>query len=155
MQYLDAKIDLPTPPHQVGTSTDHQLILVMFYHRLQYLDAKIDPPTPPHQVGTSTDRQLILIDRNRDLYIVGVMKRQPAKLASMVDSALWHNTTGMLAALVDQKLVGVWECVCMCALMVIHVASMLDSALWHNTTGMLAALVDQKPVCVRVCVCVH
>ena len=102
MQYLDAKIDLPTPPHQVGTSTDHQLILVMFYHRLQYLDAKIDPPTPPHQVGTSTDRQLILIDRNRDLYIVGVMKRQPAKLASMVDSALWHNTTGMLAALVDQ-----------------------------------------------------
>ncbi len=57
------------------------------------------------QVGTSTERQLILIDRNRDLYIMSVMKRQPAKLASMVDSALWHNTTGMLAALVDQKLV--------------------------------------------------
>lgn len=59
------------------------------------------------QVGTHTDRQLIFIDRNRDLYIVPVLKRTPTKLAAMVDSALWHDTTGMLAAIVDQKLM-VW-----------------------------------------------
>uniref|UniRef100_A0A7S3R5J7 Intraflagellar transport protein 80 n=1 Tax=Dunaliella tertiolecta TaxID=3047 RepID=A0A7S3R5J7_DUNTE len=72
-----------------------------FQHSLEIKEIQLS------QVGTSTERQLILIDRNRDLYVVGVMKRQPAKLASMVDSALWHNTTGMLAALVDQKLT-VW-----------------------------------------------
>ncbi|KAF5830134.1 hypothetical protein DUNSADRAFT_15000 [Dunaliella salina] len=72
-----------------------------FQHSLEIKEIQLS------QVGTSTERQLILIDRNRDLYIVGIMKRQPAKLASMVDSALWHNTTGMLAALVDQKLT-VW-----------------------------------------------
>ena len=49
---------------------------------------------------------------------------------------------------------GVCACVCVCALMVIHVVSMLDSALWLHTTGMLAALVDQKLVGVWECVCV-
>jgi hypothetical protein len=57
------------------------------------------------QVGTQADRQLIFIDRNRDLYVVPIAKRVPAKLGSMVDSARWHDTTGMLAAMVDQKLV--------------------------------------------------
>uniref|UniRef100_A0A7S2QU27 Intraflagellar transport protein 80 n=2 Tax=Chlamydomonas chlamydogama TaxID=225041 RepID=A0A7S2QU27_9CHLO len=59
------------------------------------------------QVGINTDRQMIFIDRNRDLYVMPIMKRQVAKLGSMVDSALWHDTTGMLAAMVDQKLT-VW-----------------------------------------------
>ena len=62
-------------------------------------------PLAVPQTGTNTDRQLIFIDRNRDLYMVPVMKRTPAKLTAMVDSALWHDTTGMLAAMVDQKLV--------------------------------------------------
>lgn len=59
------------------------------------------------QVGTNADRQLIFIDQNRDLYIMPVMKRSVAKLGSMVDSAYWHDTTGMLAAMMDQKL-NVW-----------------------------------------------
>ncbi len=59
----------------------------------------------PVQAGTASDRQLIFIDRNRDLYVMTVAKREPAKLASMVDSAAWHDSTGMLAAMVDQKLV--------------------------------------------------
>lgn len=58
------------------------------------------------QVGTSADRQLIFIDRNRDLYIMSLAKRTPAKLAAMADSAAWHDTTDMLAGTVDQKLVG-------------------------------------------------
>ena len=57
------------------------------------------------QTGNSADRQLIYIDRNRDMYIMPVMKRTAAKLASMVDSVAWHDSTGMLSALVDQKLV--------------------------------------------------
>ena len=66
------------------------------------------PPSlpPPCQVGSNTDRQLVFIDRNRDMYIMSVMKKQLAKLASMVDGAVWHDTTGMLAGMVDQKLVG-------------------------------------------------
>ncbi len=57
------------------------------------------------QAGTNADRQLIFIDCNRDLYVMPVMKRTVAKLGSMVDSAYWHDTTDMLAAMVDQKLV--------------------------------------------------
>ncbi|MEW5301900.1 MAG: hypothetical protein WDW36_004725 [Sanguina aurantia] len=59
------------------------------------------------QVGTTSDRQLTYIDRNRDLYILPVMKRGPVKLAAMVDSAMWHDATGMLAAMVEQRLT-VW-----------------------------------------------
>lgn len=70
----------------------------------------IAPLLPFTQVGTNTDRQLIFIDRNRDLYVVPVMKRTPAKLASMCDSAAWHDTTGMLGAMVDQKLVRASRC---------------------------------------------
>uniref|UniRef100_A0A7S0WTZ1 Intraflagellar transport protein 80 homolog n=1 Tax=Chlamydomonas leiostraca TaxID=1034604 RepID=A0A7S0WTZ1_9CHLO len=72
-----------------------------FTHSLEIKDISLS------QVGPNTERQLIYIDRNRDLYIVPVMKRVPAKLASMVDSALWHDSTGMLAAMVDCKLT-VW-----------------------------------------------
>jgi len=56
------------------------------------------------QAGGTAERQLSFIDRNRDLYIVSVAKRTVAKLGSMVDSAFWHDTTGMLSAMVDQKL---------------------------------------------------
>lgn len=71
-----------------------------FVHSLEIKEISLS------QHGTNTDRQLIYIDRNRDLYIVGVVKRVATKLASMVDGALWHDTTGMLGAMVDQKLVG-------------------------------------------------
>ncbi|KAG2494842.1 hypothetical protein HYH03_007082 [Edaphochlamys debaryana] len=56
------------------------------------------------QAGTINDRQLIVIDRNRDLYLLPVMKRNIAKLAAMCDSAKWHDATPMLGAMVDQRL---------------------------------------------------
>eukprot|EP00798_Chlamydomonas_sp_ICE-L_P008266 gene8266-1535_t len=59
------------------------------------------------QTGSINNRQLVFIDQNRDLYVMLVVKRSIAKLASMVDSARWHDITGMLAAIVDQKLT-VW-----------------------------------------------
>lgn len=69
-----------------------------FTHNLEITEIALS------QAGNATERQLSFIDRNRDLYITPVNKRTVAKLASMVDSALWHDTTGMLAGAVDQKL---------------------------------------------------
>lgn len=57
--------------------------------------------------GTLAQRQLVFIDRNRDMYILGVLKRGCAKLASMVDAMAWHSSTNMLAAMADLKL-SVW-----------------------------------------------
>ena len=63
------------------------------------------------QTGTVQDRQLTFIDRNRDLYVVPlgstITSKKPAvptKLGGMVDSARWHDTTGMLSAMIDQRL---------------------------------------------------
>lgn len=59
------------------------------------------------QAGTINDRMLIFVDRNRDLYLLPIMKRNVAKLAAMCDSARWHDATPMLSATVDQRL-SVW-----------------------------------------------
>jgi hypothetical protein len=45
----------------------------------------------------------------RDLYLLPVMKRNVAKLAAMCDSARWHDATPLLAAMVDQRLVRLWN----------------------------------------------
>ena len=99
--------DPPSPlslPLQTGTSAVRlpTLNLPMCY---PHCPPSLLPPSGP-QTGTSADRQLIFIDRNRDMYIMPVMKRTVAKLASMVDSVFWHDSTGMLSAIIDQKLVG-------------------------------------------------
>jgi intraflagellar transport protein 80 len=49
----------------------------------------------------------VFIDRNRDLYITPVLKPHVVKMGAMCDSVVWHESTDMLAAMVDQKLV-VW-----------------------------------------------
>lgn len=72
----------------------------MFAHSLEIKEIALS------QAGNINERQLIFIDRNRDLYLMPVMKRAVAKLGAMVDSARWHDATGMLAAIVDQRLVG-------------------------------------------------
>eukprot|EP00227_Mantoniella_beaufortii_P020105 CAMPEP_0197575096 /NCGR_PEP_ID=MMETSP1326-20131121/609_1 /TAXON_ID=1155430 /ORGANISM="Genus nov. species nov., Strain RCC2288" /LENGTH=759 /DNA_ID=CAMNT_0043137801 /DNA_START=154 /DNA_END=2433 /DNA_ORIENTATION=+ len=59
------------------------------------------------QTGSTPDRKLVFIDRNRDLYITPVLKAATYKLGTMVDSCRWNDTTDMLAAMVDQRLV-VW-----------------------------------------------
>jgi len=53
------------------------------------------------------ERKLVFIDRNRDLYITPVLKPHVVKMGTMCDSVVWHESTDMLAAMVDQKLV-VW-----------------------------------------------
>jgi len=75
------------------------------------------------QHGLAIDRKLYVLDRNHDLYIALINppsaaaggkggRKGPAvpsmiKLASMVDCAIWHDTTDMLAAVCDSK-VTVW-----------------------------------------------
>jgi intraflagellar transport protein 80 len=61
------------------------------------------------QAGTAASRQLAFIDSNRDLHLLDVGSRAVVKLASMVDSAVWHDTSNMLAAVADDKLL-VWHC---------------------------------------------
>mmetsp|Transcript_28907 Transcript_28907/g.81402 ORF Transcript_28907/g.81402 Transcript_28907/m.81402 type:complete len:781 (+) Transcript_28907:949-3291(+) len=78
--------------------------------------------------GGLPDRRLLLLDRNRDLYITPVSSSTAAagpgaggqpqpgggpspgmlvKLGAMVDSALWHDESDMLVAMVDGRLT-VW-----------------------------------------------
>ena len=79
------------------------------------------------QHGLAIDRKLYVLDRNHDLYIALINppsaaaggkggRKGPAvpsmiKLASMVDCAIWHDTTDMLAAVCDSK-VTVWCASC-------------------------------------------
>ncbi|KAJ4459892.1 putative intraflagellar transport protein 80 [Paratrimastix pyriformis] len=44
---------------------------------------------------------LAMIDRNRGLHLINVRTREMVKLASVVDSICWHDSTDMLAAVTD------------------------------------------------------
>ena len=60
-----------------------------------------------NQAGPSTERKLVFIDRNGDLYITPLLSPALVKLGAMVASVLWHESSNMLAAMMDRKLV-VW-----------------------------------------------
>ncbi|KAH8859384.1 Intraflagellar transport protein 80 like [Schistosoma japonicum] len=64
-----------------------------------------------NQLGNSFDRRLILLDKNNDLYLMSVRqlgnKRKMIKLATMVSSCLWAETSNILAAITNDKLV-IW-----------------------------------------------
>jgi len=59
------------------------------------------------QSGLISDRKIIFIDKNRDLFIAQIHKPSNFKLATMVDSAIWHDSTDVLCAVSDGKLL-VW-----------------------------------------------
>eukprot|EP00002_Diphylleia_rotans_P010897 TRINITY_DN2155_c0_g1_i7.p1 TRINITY_DN2155_c0_g1~~TRINITY_DN2155_c0_g1_i7.p1 ORF type:complete len:666 (-),score=114.98 TRINITY_DN2155_c0_g1_i7:671-2668(-) len=56
------------------------------------------------QHGPASERKLAIIDRNRELYLTSITKPNLVKVATMVSSVLWHDTTSVLAVLMDQKL---------------------------------------------------
>jgi intraflagellar transport protein 80 len=60
-----------------------------------------------NQTGPSLDRKLVFIDRNRDLYICTLRGHEKYKLATMVDSIKWNDSTQMLVAIADSKFI-VW-----------------------------------------------
>lgn len=59
------------------------------------------------QTGLVSDRKLLFIDRNRDLFLATVHRPSNVKLGPMVDTAMWSDTTDVLAAVSDSKLI-VW-----------------------------------------------
>mmetsp|Transcript_35722 Transcript_35722/g.63833 ORF Transcript_35722/g.63833 Transcript_35722/m.63833 type:complete len:770 (-) Transcript_35722:267-2576(-) len=61
-----------------------------------------------NQFGPQSERKAAIIDRNRDLYLCSVsQKSQMYKLATMVASVKWNDTSEILVAIADGKLV-VW-----------------------------------------------
>ena len=70
-------------------------------HSLEVLEISLD------QHGPASERKVALIDRNRDLHVTTVHKQQVFKLGAMVDTCMWNDATGMLAAYMDGKFV-VW-----------------------------------------------
>ncbi|CAH8493309.1 unnamed protein product [Schistosoma mattheei] len=64
-----------------------------------------------NQMGNSFDRRLALLDNNKDLYLMSIRilgnQRKMVKLATMVSSFLWAETSNILAAITNDKLV-IW-----------------------------------------------
>jgi intraflagellar transport protein 80 len=59
-----------------------------------------------NQQGSGADRQIAILDKNKDLYLTKAMQGdRTEKLGSMVDTFMWNDTTDMLIALIDEKLV--------------------------------------------------
>jgi len=59
-----------------------------------------------NQQGTGGDRQVAILDNNKDLYLTKVMHpERTEKLGAMIETFMWNDTTDMLIALVDEKLV--------------------------------------------------
>lgn len=61
-----------------------------------------------NQQGSGADRKIAILDKNKDLYLTKAMHSDRSgteKLGSMVDTFSWNDSTDMLIALVDEKLV--------------------------------------------------
>jgi len=59
-----------------------------------------------NQQGSGADRKLAVLDKNKDLYLTKAMHSdRTEKLGAMVDTFMWNDTTDMLIALIDEKLV--------------------------------------------------
>lgn len=55
--------------------------------------------------GPTEDRKIFFIDRNRDLYLARLSTKGSYKLQAQVDSAAWNNSSEILIAIADSKLV--------------------------------------------------
>jgi len=59
-----------------------------------------------NQQGSGADRTIAILDKNKDLYLTkAVHPDRTEKLGAMVDSFMWNDSTDMLIALIDEKLV--------------------------------------------------
>ena len=55
------------------------------------------------QSGPSSARKIAFLDRNMDLYLAEVHRPEPFKLATVVDSFAWNDSTDILAAVADRR----------------------------------------------------
>ncbi|CAH8502920.1 unnamed protein product [Heterobilharzia americana] len=64
-----------------------------------------------NQLGNSFDRRLAVLDKNKDLYLLSIRtlgnQRKIIKLGTMVTSFIWAETSNVLAAIINDKLV-IW-----------------------------------------------
>jgi intraflagellar transport protein 80 len=115
-EYL-AIIDRGTPTNvKIVDVASGKLMQQGLTHTLDVLEIGIS------QASGSHDRKIYVLDRNHDLYVApanvstaagqgaaGAAAAAPGstliKIASMVDCAIWHDSTDMLAALSDGKIV--------------------------------------------------
>merc|ERR1719284_721061 len=59
-----------------------------------------------NQQGTGADRKIAILDKNKDLYLTKALHADRSeKLGAMVDSFMWNDSTDMLIALIDDKLI--------------------------------------------------
>jgi len=59
-----------------------------------------------NQQGSGADRTLAILDKNKDMHLTHAMNAQRSeKLGGMVDTFMWNDSTDMLIALIDEKLV--------------------------------------------------
>mmetsp|Transcript_128351 Transcript_128351/g.411344 ORF Transcript_128351/g.411344 Transcript_128351/m.411344 type:complete len:761 (+) Transcript_128351:159-2441(+) len=59
-----------------------------------------------NQQGSGADRSIAILDKNKDLYLTKAMNSSKTeKLGAMVDTFMWNDSTDMLIALIDEKLV--------------------------------------------------
>jgi len=59
-----------------------------------------------NQQGSGADRKIAILDKNKDLYLTKAMHGDKTeKLGAMVDTFMWNDSTDMLIALVDEKLI--------------------------------------------------
>ncbi|RLN75163.1 hypothetical protein BBJ28_00011179 [Nothophytophthora sp. Chile5] len=78
-------------------STGKQLPVVLT-HSLEILELSLS------HFGPTEDRKLFFIDRNRDLYLARVAAKGSFKLHAQVDSAAWNDSSELLIAIADAKL---------------------------------------------------
>jgi intraflagellar transport protein 80 len=92
----------PTQPRQVRVFDAHtaRAIGTPIQHKLDIVRISLN------QNGTGADRKIAILDKNKDLYLTKALHAERLeKLGAMVDSFIWNDSTDMLIALVDQKLV--------------------------------------------------
>merc|ERR1712203_594097 len=59
-----------------------------------------------NQQGSGADRKIAILDKNKDLYLTKAMHAdRTEKLGSMVDTFMWNDSTDMIIALADEKLI--------------------------------------------------
>mmetsp|Transcript_95426 Transcript_95426/g.172190 ORF Transcript_95426/g.172190 Transcript_95426/m.172190 type:complete len:762 (+) Transcript_95426:124-2409(+) len=59
-----------------------------------------------NQQGSGADRKIAILDKNKDLYLTKALQADKTeKLGAMVDTFMWNDSTDMLVALIDEKLV--------------------------------------------------
>lgn len=72
-----------------------------FEHNLEILEVAAN------QVEHAAERKLCILDTNRDLFLTSVHRNEMMKLSGMVDTFRWNESSDMLAAVADGKLL-VW-----------------------------------------------